>query len=289
MTLVLQISDPHFGTEQLAVARALTQLVRDQTPGVLVLSGDITQRARAAQFEAARRFVDALAIPLRLTLPGNHDIPLFNPYARLFTPYANYLKAFGPDLQPVLETASLLAISVNTTRWWRHKNGEVSPAQIEQVAERLRTASPSQLRLIVIHQPVHVLRQEDVHDRLRGHDAAMRAWAAAGADIIMGGHIHLPYVCALHDDVAGLARRIWCVQAGTALSSRVRKEAPNSVNLLRFWADRQPLCCHAEQWDFHAASGRFEMVQRSELMLDRSECAQFSVGAAVASDPNEAC
>jgi 3',5'-cyclic AMP phosphodiesterase CpdA len=271
MHRLLQISDPHFGTAQPAVMEALAELARQQRPDVLVLSGDITQRATAAQFDAARAFCDRLQIPRMLTLPGNHDIPLFNPWQRLFTPYARYLRAFGPELEPVLDLAWLQLSTVNTTRRWRHKNGEVSARQIERVSARLRQAAPGQLRVVVVHQPVYVLRAVDEHDRLRGWEPAVRAWAAAGADIVMGGHIHLPYVCELSSCVDGLPRRLWCVQAGTALSSRIRREAPNSVNLLLCDPAADPPAGRLERWDYRSAGGgRFDVAHTSELVLDRA-------------------
>ena len=88
MSVLLQISDPHFGTEQAPVVDALLTLAHAQRPDLVVLSGDITQRARRAQFAAARRFVERLAPSALLAIPGNHDIPLFNPVARLLWPYA---------------------------------------------------------------------------------------------------------------------------------------------------------------------------------------------------------
>jgi hypothetical protein len=84
---------------------------------------------------------------------------------------------------------------------------------------------------------------EDVPNRVRGRAAALQRWAAAGADLVMGGHIHLPYVIALQD----MARPIWAVQAGTTVSSRVRKDVPNSVNLLCWGEDSAPGCCRIEQ------------------------------------------
>ncbi len=69
MSVLLQISDPHFGTEQPAVVEALVVLARQQRPDLLVLSGDITQRARPAQFRAARAFMDRLGAPM-LAVPG---------------------------------------------------------------------------------------------------------------------------------------------------------------------------------------------------------------------------
>ena len=269
MTRVLQISDPHFGTAQPAVMRALAQMARAQQPDVLVLSGDITQRARVSQFSQARAFCDRLAIPQMLAIPGNHDIALFNLYQRFFTPYARYLRAFGPELEHSLFTPMLNIIGVNTTRCWRHKNGEVSPAQIERVVTELARSAPAQLRIVVVHQPVYVPSAKDEHDRLRGWEPAVRAWAKAGADIVMGGHIHLPYVCDLSSRLAGLERRLWCVQAGTALSTRVRQGIPNSVNLLRYEDPGQPVPCLLERWDYQAGAGQFECVESNALPLGR--------------------
>ena len=92
----------------------------------------------------------------------------------------------------------------------------MSGQQIDRVARTLEGAGAAQLRVVVVHQPVAVTHAEDVPDRLRGHDAALRRWSAAGADLVMGGHIHLPYVMALD----GLVRPMWAVQAGTAVSSK---------------------------------------------------------------------
>jgi len=253
MSVVLQVSDPHFGTEQAPVVEALVALARQQQPDLVVMSGDITQRARSAQFGAARRLVERLAAPT-VVIPGNHDIPLFNVGARLTRPYAGFRVAFGDELEPVHRSDQLLVICVNTTRWYRHKNGEVSVDQIERVAAELARASPAQLRVVVVHQPAAVLREKDAHDLLRGHVEALRRWAAAGADLVMGGHIHLPYVVAVPHG----ARTVWVVQAGTAVSSRVRAGTVNSVNLVRWQGNAgdglsvglSDGYCQVEQWDY---------------------------------------
>lgn len=271
MTRLLQISDLHFGTEQLDVMAALLALSNDKKPDVLVVSGDITQRATPDQFSRAKAFCDSLGIAQTVTLPGNHDIPLFNLFARVLHPYAAYQNAFGYVLEPALMTPALCLIAVNTTRWWRHKNGDVSTAQIDRVCQQLSRATAQQLRIVVVHQPVHVLRPQDEHDRLRGWEAAVRAWATAGADIVMGGHIHLPYVYELSSTVngPGLSRRMWCVQAGTAVSSRIRREAPNSVNLLEFANDDHGLRCDVERWDYQKPGSTFELAHTSVLNLQR--------------------
>lgn len=262
MSGLLQISDPHFGTEQPPVMEALARFAAAQRPEVLVLSGDITQRATRAQFDAARRFVGRLAVPHTLVIPGNHDIPLFAFWMRLFAPYARHRAAFGEALEPVIETAGWTVIGVNTTRWYRHTDGEVSAAQIERVAQQLqRTAGDAtRLRIVVVHQPIAVTREDDAHNLLHGREVAVQRWGDAGADLVLGGHIHLPFVLPMQ-------RGLWCVQAGTALSSRVRSGHPNSVNLIRrdeATSDRQ---CSVERWDFSRASGEFECAEIHALAL----------------------
>ncbi|HVK55971.1 MAG TPA: metallophosphoesterase [Burkholderiales bacterium] len=269
MSLLLHISDTHFGTERPNVVDALLRMAREQAPDVVVLSGDITQRARRSQFKAAREFVDRLAPAAMLAVPGNHDIPLFNLVARMFAPYANHQREFGSDLERVLESADFLVIGVNTTRPSRHKDGEVSSEQIERVSRRLHQARPNQLRIVVTHQPVHVTRPEDERNLLHGGDDAVRAWVNAGVDLLLGGHIHLPYVRPLKERLDDLSRDAWVAQAGTAVSSRLRSEAPNSVNLIRHSGGDKLSRCNVERWDYGRPGDCFELVDRTEIFLDR--------------------
>lgn len=260
MSVLLQLSDSHFGTEQAPVVEALAALAQQQQPDLLVLSGDITQRAKRSQFAAARAFTDRLGAPL-LAIPGNHDIPLFDLDQRLFHPYARYREAFGNVLEPTHASRELLVQCVNTTRWYRHKGGTVSSAQIERVASRLRAAQPNQLRVVVVHHPIAVLRATEQHNLLHGHAEAQQSWAAAGCDMVLGGHIHLPYVMKL----AGLARPMWAVQAGTSVSRRVRAGAANSVNVLRWGGNTAPGYCIIEQWDYTAATQAFVCTDVTEI------------------------
>ncbi|CAN5196823.1 metallophosphoesterase family protein [soil metagenome] len=264
MTVVLHMSDPHFGTEQAPVVEALARLAQAQSPDLVILSGDITQRATHRQFDAAKTFLARLDAPATLVIPGNHDIPLFDLAARLFAPYARYRRAFGPELEPVHDGARLLAVGVNTTRRYRRVDGEISRAQIERVAARLERASPSQLRIVVTHQPVYVTHTEDEKNLLHGRDDAIRQWAAAGVDLILGGHIHRPFACKLPERLTGVARPVWLIQAGTALSWRIRHDAGNSVNLIRTRAGMSQRRCSIERWDFVESSQEFMLVDSQE-------------------------
>lgn len=266
MSCLLQISDPHFGTELPDVLQALERLSHALSPGLVVFSGDITQRATVAQFAAARAFADRLGAPV-LAVPGNHDIPLFQLAERVLAPYARYRKAFGDDLEPMFESPEWRVVAVNTTRWYRHEDGAVSAAQVERVAQRLASALPSQVRVVVTHQPVMVTRTQDLGNRLHGREQAVARWTAAGADLILGGHIHLPFVRPLHDAFSGCARTAWAVQAGTATSSRVRAGHPNSVNVVRADVAGGERACRVERWDYVARDKAFGCAEVFGLSL----------------------
>ncbi len=282
MSVLLHLSDTHFGTEQPQVLEAVVALAAQQRPDAVVLSGDITQRARPDQFRAAKAFVDRLGAPL-LAIPGNHDIALFDLWARLTRPYARFASAFGPELEPVVALPDCLLVGVNTTRAWRHRHGEVSAEQVDRVARLLAAARPEQLRVVVVHQPLAVPHAGERVHLLRGHAHAARVLAQAGADVVLGGHIHLPYTLSL----PGLARRLVVAQAGTAVSSRTRRGVPNSVNVLRWGSavsavdvlgapptDRYQLhaqgaSCLVERWDFSAQQQAFACAAVTVVQPER--------------------
>jgi 3',5'-cyclic AMP phosphodiesterase CpdA len=263
---ILHISDTHFGTEQAPVTEALVRFAHAQTPDLVILSGDITQRARRAQFTAARQFMDRLKISEQLVIPGNHDIPMFDIVSRLIAPYAGFCRVFGRDLEPVFTHPQALVIGVKTTRRYHRIDGNVSARQVQRVAQLLSKASPAQLRIVVTHQPVSVIVERDKKDLLVGSDHAIRAWSAAGADVILGGHIHRPYLCALHEQLTGLSARTWALQAGTALSSRVRHGTSNSVNLIRTVEGCSPRQCVTERWDYDAVAQEFLLKTATTLL-----------------------
>lgn len=264
MTRLMHLSDTHFGCERPEVCDALVDLARDQlAPDVIVLSGDLTQRATAAQFEAAHAFVRRLpAVPL-LVLPGNHDIPLFHLWQRALTPYRRYARRFGDVIDRCWQGGGLQLIGVNTTRAWRHQHGALSARQIAQVADKLRATPEGDWRIVVTHHPLVVTREEDLADRPLGYNDALRSWCDAGADVLLCGHIHLPTVVRWHAPAGGAA---WVVKAGTAVSERTLPGVPNSVNLLAQDKAGGVVRRSVTRWDYDDAQRRF--VARSTQAID---------------------
>lgn len=256
------------------MVEALVQLARNLNPQVLLLTGDITQRATKKQFSAARAFVERLNIPKILAIPGNHDIPLFNVAARVRTPYGHYISSFGSKLEPEYEDNEVLILALNTTRWYRHKDGEIFAEQIERVARRCESARSDQCRMVALHHPLAVMTERDRENVIHGHAQAIPRWAAAGVDVVIGGHIHLPFVLPLHERYPELQKPLWLVQAGTAISQRVRPDTANSINIFRAGVGvkaRQGAAnlalrrCEVERWDFDERTKSFAAISVHSL------------------------
>lgn len=251
---IAQISDPHFGTEVGAVRDALLADLHAHPPDLLLLTGDITQRARRAQFAAARDFLDALPPTPRLCLPGNHDLPLFDVFTRFTRPYGRFRRFISAQREPVFEDARLAVLSVDATSPWRHKDGKVDAAQIEGIASRIARL-PQPFRLVATHQPLASATVGDRRNVIHGAQQALPRWIGAGADLFLGGHIHLPYC--LPVGTPDGRRRAMLLQAGTCISHRTRQGVPNSYNIIVLEQDLAQRRMHMEQRDFDPTTGAF--------------------------------
>lgn len=262
MTTILHVSDLHFGTEVPQAVQALLRLARAAPPDVLIVSGDITQRARRAQFDAAARFIERLAATQVLVIAGNHDIPLFDLPHRLLAPYGGYGRTFGAELEPRLALPDVRIAGVHTARAWRHVVGHVTMEQAARSAAWLAEGPPDALRIVVTHHPLAVPDAQDLAQRLRGAEAALPHWLQAGVQLALGGHIHRPYFMPLPGPRAGGPARLWVAQAGTAISHRLRAPWPHSVNRLRRSA---PSRWSLERWNLEPGQNDFTLHEAMPL------------------------
>ena len=229
MIRLAHISDPHFGTEDPPVCTALTRDLLREAPDLVVLTGDVTQRARTGEFLAARAFLDGLAPLPVLALPGNHDLPLFDLFVRFSAPYGRFLRYISPSLCPIWQKRELGILGINSTRLLRHKHGDLPMELIDEVARELERM-PQRFKVVALHHPLTVLGGGDRNNRVRHAEEAIGRWSEAGADLFLGGHIHLPSCVA-----GGHPRKQTVfVQAGTSVSTRRRGRCPNSYNIIRF-------------------------------------------------------
>lgn len=228
MTRILHLSDPHFDMVDTRLVGPLLDLAQHLQPDVCVVSGDLTQRARSGQFKAARAFVDRLPGPT-LVVPGNHDMPLRNLAVRLLAPFASYRRAFGPDLEPTVRLPSALVQGLNTANPLVWKSGRLRKASLARLTSAFRSAAPGQWRVVVMHHapvPAADGTPADISDPA----ATLAALAAAGADIVLSGHTHMP-----HAGFAETAAGVLFLQVGTAISTRL-KTGTNDVALVTLGA-----------------------------------------------------
>ena len=143
-------------------------------------------------------------------------------------------------------------------------------AAIARFADRLRSGAHEQFAWFACSRCMRSLPLTE-ENLVRGYRRAVPAWADAGADLILGGHIHLPYVRPLREHFPELSRDVWAVQAGTAVSTRTRGDTVNSVHVVVSdggLAGRPE--CRVEQWDYSAASASFERVRQTAMLLEHA-------------------
>lgn len=231
MRTIVHLSDLHFGRINDAVIAPLIAQIHAIAPDLIVVSGDLTQRARSEQFRQARRFLDALPQP-QLVVPGNHDIPLFNLAARFLRPLTRYRRYISPQLQPMFIDDEIAVIGINTARSLTIKDGRINDRQIEIARRELATVDEQVVKIIVTHHPFDLPAGPQHHDLVGKALPAMRAFAICGADLLLAGHVHTSSAVssAARYDIQGYSALV--VQAGTATSTRSRGES-NSFNVLR--------------------------------------------------------
>ena len=270
-TSIAHISDTHFGTEVPEVADAVRQTLINLKPDILILSGDITQRARTNQFQAAVDFVESLPIKTKLAVPGNHDIPLFNLLERFLTPYKNYENAFGAR-ETIWHNENIGIVCYDATHPMRHKMGKLEPqALLRGVRELKKTLPPEAIIIACAHQPLATSWEEDKSETLIHRDETARLWAEEEVDIVMSGHVHVPIFATTHKRFPDLNRHFVLVGAGTAVSHRVRSGAPNSFNLLNVTNENGAKILRVSQYEFMTNKPQFVKAKEPQFHFVNGE------------------
>jgi len=218
---ILHISDLHFGKINSNVLDSLLTLINTQKVDCVVVTGDLTQRARSHQFLAALEFLKKVKAPV-LSVPGNHDVPLYNIIQRLFTPFKKYNKYIKPFSPSLYKDDDMIIAGITTNNVYTIKDGKISKKEIASLEKTFEENPQPCIRILACHHPVFnptsnpgvTLLQEQVLKLkplliLSGHDHQ------SSADYIDPKNKKYPLL----------------INAGTATSSRTRQEA-NSVNLI---------------------------------------------------------
>lgn len=235
MRKLMHISDMHFGRVDPATVEPLICAAAEIEPDVIVVSGDLTQRARRNEFRAARGFLDALPRP-QIVVPGNHDVPFYNVAARFLAPLRNYRKYIGRDLEPRFEDDELIIQGINTARSLTLKNGRINQRQIELMRNSFCTDAEAKTKILVTHHPLDLPRRFPEQEVVGGARPAVEALAECGVDLLLAGHYHLAHTgdTRARYPIGNFSALV--AHAATTISTR-RREEPNSFNLLRIEHD----------------------------------------------------
>ena len=244
MRSIVHLSDIHFGSVDPLVINPLIEMVNGLKPDLVAVSGDLTQRARSHQFKEARAFLDRLPKP-QIVVPGNHDVPLHNVFARFLQPLRKYQRYITDDLRPFYYDDEIAVMGVNTARSLTIKGGRINEEQVAWMRERLCACDPEVVKIVVTHHPFDLPEGHHERNLLGRARMAMEALASCGADVFLAGHLHISHTThsATRYKIKGHSALV--VQAGTAASTRGRGEA-NSFNLIR--VDRPHIAIERFEW-----------------------------------------
>ncbi|MDT5062242.1 MAG: hypothetical protein QOH63_2701 [Acidobacteriota bacterium] len=231
MRTLVHLSDLHFGRVDYSVLEPLVACIAEVKPDVVVVSGDLTQRARSEQFKEAKEFLDRLPSP-QIIVPGNHDVPLHNAYARFFQALDKYKRYITDDLEPFYADEEIAILGINTARSLTIKYGRINEEQVAAIRERMCALKDEVTKVIVTHHPFDLPEGHDEDELVGRAQLAMEAMAKCGADVLLAGHLHVSHTghSSARYKIAGHSALI--VSAGTATSTRGRGET-NSFNVIR--------------------------------------------------------
>jgi 3',5'-cyclic AMP phosphodiesterase CpdA len=245
------VTDLHFGAEDPDVVAGLRADVVAQDVDRVLVSGDLTMRARAGQFRAARQLLDSIGRPW-ISVPGNHDVPLDRVLSRATRPLAGYRRFVDAQPQPVLRTDGLQVLGLSTPRRSRWKGGRIDPGQVARIGAAF--AGPARLKVLMVHHPVFRSAQRPDETIVSGAGPALRAAARAGVDVVLCGHDHVQAQVDLSVARPALGRHMIGVMSGTACSRRVRAGESQSYTVLEL--SEQCLRLRVRHW----RDGRFDTL-----------------------------
>jgi len=235
---LLHISDHHFGPPYVElVGKAALRIAPLLKPDAVIVSGDLTQRAKRDQFLAAQAFLLQLPKVPQLVIPGNHDVPLYRVFERMRRPHELYQQIISEELNPVLRLDRAVIVGLDSTApRTAISNGRITKGQLAGCEEAFRGVPAESARIVVAHHhftPAPDYLSDSIMPQAK---RSMERFVDLRVDMILGGHLHRAYIGNSLDFYSGnhRDRGIICAQCGTTTSrrGRGREREKNSLNLV---------------------------------------------------------
>lgn len=230
MTEIVQLADIHFGAQNEVAIQAAFESIMALEPDGIIVCGDLTQRGKKNEFEAAAAWLDKFAVP-KLIVPGNHDTPLLNMPARAIAPFERFNSYFAEASAPI-QIGGWRANGLNTARGWQARTnwaeGSVDLRELSVATQKIGQAGS----ILACHHPF--LPPENTPLKLttaRGKQASDQL-ARSPVTILLTGHIHAPSA-----SVQRTADGHYLALTAGTLSARTRSSPP-SFNTISLRDDR---------------------------------------------------
>jgi 3',5'-cyclic AMP phosphodiesterase CpdA len=224
---LVHLTDLHFGCEDKAALIAAAKYIRALKPDAVIVTGDISKDGLQTELDSACQWMRDLEAPAMLT-PGNHDVPYYEMWGRLFYPWDRIRRAQHGIQCEAWHTDLWSIVPVNTARAWQFRfnwaQGEISRGQTAIAAAELQRAKPGALRIVMTHHPLDWPNDAPIKGMTRGGVRGLRKLADAGAELFLSGHLHFA-------SARLFETRALSVTSGT-LSQRVRHE-PCAFTVIR--------------------------------------------------------
>jgi 3',5'-cyclic AMP phosphodiesterase CpdA len=272
MRTLVHLSDLHFGRVDPELLDPLRDLVHKIAPTVVVVSGDLTQRAKSEQFEEARAWLDTLPGP-QIIVPGNHDISLYNVFRRFVLPLERYKRYITDDLDPVYIDDEIAVLGVNTARSLTWKDGRVNKEQVDKIRATLAGLPQDLTRVVVTHHPFDLPKGAEEDDLVDRAHMAMDVFADVGVDLLMAGHLHQSHAGNTQARYKISEYAALVVQAGTATSTRGRGEV-NSFNVIRIESQK----IEVDRYGWDAVHKQFQLMVTEKFMRSGNVWAEVNEG-----------
>ncbi len=225
----LHLSDLHWGKKfSPKFSNSLLEFVKNGKFDYLLITGDLTQRAKKREFLAVKRYLDSFEVPY-IAVPGNHDVPLYPVHLRFFAPFYRYKKYFQEELEPEIITKKVCVFGLSSAHNFTSSEGRIKRKQIENLRKKILRTSPSQIIIILIHHPIIYADPTDRDRTIWGAPNLIDLFGEYPPDLILSGHYHNRFFCNLKDFYPKLKKNIYLFFSSTSTTERGRKKEKGFV------------------------------------------------------------